>query len=89
MAVRYSGNLTIRLTVNDRSDGWRVNIAECGANVYRGTVGQPHSARVAIDAPEEYDAAARAALAFAEHDGMDMSGADVGDSGFLVYRSRK
>lgn len=75
MAIRYSGNATIRLTYRDQGD-YKVTIAVGGRNVWRGAVGAPASGfgeGIAYDGPEAYDATARAALAFAENEGAEFT----------------
>ena len=84
MASRYSGTLKISLRVNDRSDGHRVNVSEGGKHLYRCTVGQPPAARVAIDSSGAFDDAAVAALAFADAEGVDVSGAALDCEGYMT-----
>ena len=70
MAIRYSGNATIRVTYRDSGD-YACSVSVAGRSVWSGTVGAPASGfgpGVAYDSPEAYDSTARAALAFAEED---------------------
>lgn len=88
MASRYSGNLKISVKVNRANTGHDVNVSRAGALVYRCTVTQPPADKIALDASEAYDAAAKAALAFAENDGVDVSDAMTDDVGFVVSRQK-
>ena len=82
MAIRYSGTLKIRVTVNARNDGWIARISEGGHHIGTATVSEPRATRIAIDSPEAFDGAARAAIAFT--DGTE--GADTDDTGIVVTR---
>lgn len=84
MSTRYSGSFKISLKVNDRSDGYNVNVSEGGKHLYRCTVMQPPADRVAVDSPGAFDDAAIAALSFAENDGVDMSGAARDCEGYVT-----
>lgn len=93
MARRYSNDVNIYTRI--AHDGglcgpatYAVSVASPGMRAWSGTVGGAPSYRGAIDAPEELDAVARAALAFAADDGYDVSGADSDDRGYVVTRSR-
>lgn len=66
MALRYSGAVTIRVTWNDRY--YNASVSSNGRNLWFGTVGAPKSSKIAADSPEAYDAAAHAALSFANNE---------------------
>lgn len=89
MAIRYSGRVkvTIRRTEDDR--GYACSVKDPGLATYRVVVGDPGALTVAVDAPEAYDGAARAAIAFALDDGaiVDASVA-LDESGILVSREK-
>lgn len=88
MAVRYSGPFTIRVNFRDRSDDYGVTISRGKRRVWSGSVGTPRHLTSSVDSPAAYDAAARAALSFADSDGRDVGDADFGDRGYHVSRSR-
>ena len=88
MAVRYSGPFTIRVNFRDRSDDYGVTISRGKRRVWSGSVGTPRSLSSGVDSPAAYDAAARAALSFADSDGRDVGDADFGAHGYHVSRSR-
>lgn len=90
MATRYSGTLKINVLYNDRQDAYRASISRKGKSLWSGWIGRAPASRLAVDSPEAYDAAARAALAFADDDGADVSDyADFTDSGYNVRRTEK
>jgi len=94
MAKRYSGSLTVRVSLLDGSfaETWysaRVSID--GRNVWSGRVGFGiHSLPpgAAYDSPAAYDSAAASALAFAadEVGSLVSDSADCDDTGFAVSR---
>lgn len=86
MATRYCGLLTLRLSYRDASNDYRVCIATNGYHLATVYVGTPAYLTHAVDSPEAYDETARAALAFAEDDGGDLSDAAMDDSGYAVTR---
>lgn len=92
MAIRYSGNATIRVVYRDSGD-YACTVSVAGRNVWTGTVGAPavgFGVGIAYDSPEAYDEAARAALAFAEDDtGGDTIRPDCAEgSGVCIFRRK-
>ena len=86
MATRYCGLLTLRLSYRDASNDYRVCIATNGYHLATVYVDSPAYLIHAVDSPEAFDAAARAALAFAADDGTDLTGCDTDERGYAVTR---
>jgi hypothetical protein len=75
MATRYSGNATIRVVYLDHLT-YQCRVSVDGRSVWHGWIGPPERGfgpGIAYDSPRAYDSTARAALAFAEDEGMDLS----------------
>jgi hypothetical protein len=103
MTTRYSGALTITVTWNDRLSGYDARVSwvdnpgtqwakrrSVHLNVGRPPVADRRGGPV--DAPESYDEAAKAAIAFADHDHTEdnigeMAEMDPGGRGYVVRRS--
>lgn len=64
MAKRYSGDLQITVVYDD----YRASVSRGGVKLWRGAVRPPRHLTYAVDSEHGYDEAARAALAFADHD---------------------
>ena len=75
MATRYCGSTTIRVIWDDASSVYRCRVTCDGQLLYSVSVGAPAHLTLAVDSPEAYDNAARAACSFAS----DGRGADVSD----------
>lgn len=92
MAVRFSGSCTVRVRILDCGGLsspalYRATVSVGGRNVYSCNVGAAPAYRGPVDAPEEFDSVARAALAFADHDSaLDSGDCDWGYSGPIVTR---
>lgn len=91
---RYSGKLKIRLAWDDREDRYSCKISGpdrtssrdgFNTSVEYVTVGAPAVLTKAVDSPEAYDDAARAAIAFLNDTSLQELAA-LGDSGYLVTR---
>jgi len=93
MAKRYSGDLQISVTYDDKNH-YRAAVSRDGTLVWRGIVRPAPSGfgpGTAHDSPKAYDKIAAAALAFAADEGGDIdSGAEFDEqgAGYLVRRSR-
>ncbi len=104
MAIRYSGKGKVRLTYSDSQRMYICRVSDGSstpgnAGFARGvtvTVGHPATLERAVDAPESYDEAARAAIAFAtDREAMidqgdqplDADGFALTDTGTWVGRS--
>lgn len=87
MATRYSGDLKINVTYDDRNF-YRTSVSRRGKSVWHGTVG-PVARGIASDSPQAYDEVASTALSFADHEVGDISDNAEYDeklSGYLVRR---
>ena len=95
MAKRYSGNLLINVTYDDRNDDYVTSISKDGRRVWNGRVGPAQAgfgAGVAYDSPKAYDAIASSALSFADDDitGISDNAESKEDgSGWLIRRTLK
>lgn len=76
MAFRYSGSLVVRCLWIDRTAHYECVISRKGRHVTTQHVNPSKHLTHAVDSPVAYDAAARAALAFAEHEGHDVADRD-------------
>ena len=63
-ARRTSGAMKVRLTLRD-DDSYRCTVRDGDGRTVRVTVGVPKHTTIAIDCPQAFDEAARAALVFA------------------------
>jgi len=84
-AIRYSGRATLRLTYRDATSDYRVSINSDGLPSEVVIVGEPATLTHAVDSPEAFDDAARAAISFAESLGESCS---YDDAGPFVARKR-
>jgi len=77
-AIRYSGDARVRVTYVEPQAGeigngsYRCFVRTSGGEKYSCIVGAPAFLDHAVDSPEAFDGAARAALAFAEHEGVSV-----------------
>lgn len=88
MAQRYSGEVRVRIVYVDAEAGYDARVSWPGGRE-RVKVGTPAVLTRAVDSPEAYDAAARAAIAFAGDAGdyADRGGPDRGvHDGIVVSR---
>lgn len=86
MAKRYSGDLQITVVYDDRGH-YRASVSRGGVKLWRGAVRPPRSLTYAVDSEHGYDEAARAALAFADHDRSGIGDhAEMDDAGYKVRR---
>lgn len=77
-AMRYSGDARVRVTYLDtpdglpenRNGGYRCFVRTDAGETYTCVVGAPQVLEHAVDSPEAFDDAAKAALAFADHEGI-------------------
>jgi len=71
IAKRYSGDVTVTMIYRDRTNDYACRVASASG---RATVlvGAPAFLEHAVDSREAFDGTARAAIAFAEHDGLDV-----------------
>jgi hypothetical protein len=97
-ALRYSGDASVRVTYLDtpdglpdnRNGGYRCFVRTDSGERFSCVVGAPQVLQHAVDAPEAFDDAAKAALAFAEHEGISLQCEyDEQLSDRLVHRSRR
>lgn len=83
--MRYSGELIVSLVL--RGERYRCTVTHgIEGERYTCTVGTPHVLTQAIDSPDAFDEAARAAISFAA-DEVGMEGAALTDAGVHVSRS--
>lgn len=88
MATRYSGQVRVRLVYVDARSGYDARVSWPDGRE-RVKVGEPKTLTHAVDSPAAYDAAARAAIAFAGNAGnyADHGGPDSGvHDGIVVSR---
>jgi hypothetical protein len=85
---RYSGNITVSINYVDSSEQYKANVSVAGKREKTVYVRPRASSRYAVDDAKAFDSAAIAAIAFAEHDGLDVSGADHTDSGIAIHRRK-
>ena len=88
MAKRYSGDLQISVTYDNR-DFYRTSVSRDGKSLWQGTVG-PVVRGIANDSPQAYDEVASAALSFADHEvrGLgDEAEYNEEGSGWLIRRT--
>ena len=86
-AIRYSGSIRIRVTYRDNHSDYRCFLSATTGEKHTVYVGEPAILTRAVDSPESYDDAARAALAFAESDGYPVRYARMDEHGYTVARS--
>jgi hypothetical protein len=90
-ATRYSGQATIVVKYNERTDDYTAKIkGPGGTHVVKNLHLSPHEKRtIAVDGPVAFDGIAHVALSFADHDLFD-TGADSGEggSGWLILRKK-
>lgn len=91
-AVRYSGDVTVRVTYLDRRHGspnghyWCVVSAHGLSHAF--SIQPPVVLSHPVDSSEMFDDVARSAIAFAEHDGVDVQKAAWTEHGVHVGRSK-
>ena len=88
--TRRCGDVTVRCHFDDRSERYVCRLSVDGRG--RGTqyVGVPSERNIAVDAPGEFDAAARAAISFALADHkIDDSECHFGEAGPVVHRRKR
>lgn len=88
MAKRYSGDLQISVTYDDRNF-YRTSVSRGGKLLWRGTVPVGFGPGVAYDSPQAYDEVASSALAFADDEvgGIgDTADFDENLTGYLIQR---
>jgi hypothetical protein len=77
-AIRYSGDARIRVTYLDevlpdnRNGGYRCFVRTDSGETYSCVVGVPQVLEHAVDSPEAFDDVAKAALAFADSEGVSL-----------------
>lgn len=71
MAIRYCGELTIRVSYLDSSSEYRCTVSRAGKHLATLYVGEPKILCRAVDHPEAYDSAAHAALSFCEDSAVE------------------
>jgi hypothetical protein len=92
MAKRYSGDLQISVTYDDRGF-YRTSVSSRGKLLWRGQVRPAPSdfgPGIAYDSPQAYDEIARSALAFADNEERGLAdGAEFDENltGYLIRRS--
>ena len=96
MAVRYSGNVTIRLTYHDPKvgDRWANGYYICALSWPGGrksvTVGAPAYLSQAVDSAGAYDDTASAAISFADYEGPEGDFYPAwGDGGPAISRKKR
>jgi hypothetical protein len=91
MARRYSGKVTVSILWDDHDNRYAARVKADGSEqpIFV-TVGAPKILEHAVDSPEAYDAAAKAAIAFADDDvpGTEEQAAFT-ESGYFVSRKHK
>lgn len=97
MATRYSGDLTIRVQWIDKAHTgphggyYRCTISRGKNHLWSGAINAAQHITDGVDSSASYDSTARAALAFADHEGADVESAayaaDLSDR--WVGRSKK
>lgn len=97
MPRRYSGALTIYVALplsgadtcpSSENERYRCVVTQGGARVGDAFIGRVASEKRADDNPSVIDEKARAALAFLESDGIDVSDAESDDVGHIVRRRK-
>jgi len=68
MAKRYSGEVEVSIIWNDNEEQYAAKVTAPGPRDQFVMVGAPAVLEVAVDSPEGYDSAARAAIAFADNE---------------------
>ncbi len=90
MAIRKSGQVKIHCTYRDRENDYRCALSVHGKKRGVEYVGVPRSLSHAVDSPQAYSDAVRAALSFALDDGkIEESDLDWGESGPRIMRPKK
>ena len=83
MARRSSGHVNIDIKYIDSRDQYRAVVSICRGRREVVYVGPPKALKIPVDSPKAYDAAARAAISFADkidalaHAQYDRSGSDI------------
>lgn len=90
MAKRYSGQVTVRIIYRDatwKDVGHYDAVVSWPGGHERVSVGEPRILTHAVDSPEAYDGAARAAISFSRCDG-DVAEWAADGSALIVHRSK-
>lgn len=89
MAVRYSGNVTITLTYNDKTSQYDCSVKAPKEKAVKVHVRPPPSSRLAVDSPEAYDGTARAAYSFADDEHGEIGNPEYGSgTGIIIHRKK-
>lgn len=88
---RYSGDLKIELSFNDRTDEYRARICPVrgGGACETVHVGAPKYLKHAVDSPQAYDSAAHAAISFARDELQERADPNRQGSGWDIRRPRR
>jgi hypothetical protein len=87
MATRYSGDLTVTCTYQDRGD-YKCTVSpkgKRGKTIYVGAPAAGFGRGISYDSPEAYDSTAHAAISFALDEGLDGE-PEYGLGGYIVQR---
>ena len=89
MATRYSGSVKVTLLWKDRENQYRCVVKVPGERAKVIWVGAPAHLTVGVDSPKAYDSTARAALSFADDEGLEVSNhADHTGSDWAISRKK-
>ena len=89
MATRYSGSVKVTLLWKDRETQYRCVVKVPGERAKVIWVGAPAHLTVGVDSPKAYDSTARAALSFADDEGLEVSNhADHDGSSWAISRKK-
>jgi hypothetical protein len=69
MATRYSGDVTVRVDYVDTKSAYRCRV-KCADGAKTIIVHPARASQLAVDSAAAYDETARAAISFADHDGL-------------------
>jgi hypothetical protein len=90
MTRRYSGEVTVYITWLDATEQYGAKVKPPGEPSVYIAVGAPRLLEHAVDSPPAYDAAAKAALAFAEDEVPGVTErAAYKEDGYFVSRSQE
>jgi len=90
MAIRKCGRVKISCTYRERENDYRCVFSVNGKKQGVEYVGVPRSLSHAVDSPQAYSDAAKAAISFAVNDGkLDESDLEWGDSGPRLMRPKR
>lgn len=91
MATRYSGSVKVTLLWKDRENQYRCVVKVPGERAKVIWVGAPAHLTVGVDSPKAYDSTARAALSFADDEGLPVSNhadTDAMGQGWAISRKK-